>query len=152
MKKKQNGNLQNRKAKFDYALEDSFLAGLVLSGPEVRSIRDGRVSLKGAFVTVRDGELWLNNMLVTATSSNKAHFKESESSRPRKLLLKEKEIATLIAAKQQGKSIVATDLLRKKFIKVRISTGTGKKSYDKRETIKRREQNIEARRAISSRG
>lgn len=143
----------NRRARFDYELGDELVAGIVLTGPETRAARDGHIQLKGAFVTVRNGELWLNN----ASFSLKLNQRGEPSARsldtsPRKLLASRKQINTLRAKKQTGLTIVPTKLLTTgKFIKVVIALGKGKKRYDKRETMKRRDQEREANRQLSNR-
>lgn len=140
----------NRRARFDYELGEEIVAGLALTGPEVRAARDGHVQLKGAYVQVKDGELWLQN----ASFSLKLNQKGQASARtvdtsPRKILANRKQIDTLIAKRQEGMSIVPTKLLTTgRFIKVVIALGKGKKTYDKRETLKRRDQEREANRAI----
>lgn len=147
------GTVVNRRARFDYALGEDLVVGISLTGPEVRAARDGHVQLKGSFVTIRGNELWLNN----ASFSLKLNEKGNPNARsidtsPRKLLAKRREIDTLAAKKQQGTSIVPTKMLTSgRFIKVVIALGRGKKTYDKRETIKRRQQDREAKRAISHR-
>ena len=119
----------NRKAKFDYALGDELAVGMVLTGPEVRSIRDHHVQLKGSFVTLRNGELWLNNLTLGA-----------ETARNIKLLATKKQIAALGREKVAGCSIVPVKLLGGgRHIKLVIAVGKGKKKYDKRETIKKRD-------------
>ncbi len=119
----------NRRARYDYALGDELEVGMVLSGDEVRSIRDHHVQLKGSFVTVKDGELWLNNMTLGA-----------ETAKNVKLLATKKQIAALMREKVTGSTIVPVKLLGgKRFIKLVIAVGRGKKKYDKRETIKRRD-------------
>lgn len=131
--------IRNRRASFDYNLEDSIVAGLVLSGAETKALRLGHGHLRGAYVTVKDGELWLLN--ATITGFNGVKLSEEAQTRSRKLLLKKREIDRLLTAKQQGKSIIPTELLTKgRYIKLRVAIGTGKKRYDKRETIKRRDQ------------
>jgi SsrA-binding protein len=136
----------NRRARFDYDIHDEFKVGIVLTGPEVRSVRDGRASLRGAYVTVKDGELWLTNSSFTI----KQHGEESVvDTQPRKLLASKKEIAQIIAAKDIGLTIVPlTMTTNTRFIKLTIATAKGKHTYDKRETIKRRENEREARRLI----
>jgi SsrA-binding protein len=140
----------NRRARFDYELGDDIVAGVVLTGPEVRAARDGHVQLKGAFVSVRGNELWLNN----ASFSLKLNQKGQPGARtidtePRKLLASRKQIDTLINHKKTGMTIVPTKLLTtSKFIKLVIALGKGKKNYDKRETLKRRDQERDAQRAI----
>ena len=133
------GTIHNRRARFDYQLGDGILAGLVLSGAETKSLRMGHGHLRGAYVTAKDGELWLLNATITGSSG--ILISESDQTRSRKLLLKKKEIDALLAAKHQGKSIIPTDILTKgRYIKIKIAVGTGKKHYDKRENIKAREQ------------
>lgn len=147
------GTVVNRRARFDYALGEDLVVGISLTGPEVRAARDGHVQLKGSFVTIRGNELWLNN----ASFSLKLNEKGNPNARsidtsPRKLLAKRREIDALAAKKQQGTSIVPTKMLTSgRFIKMVIALGKGKKTYDKRETIKRRQQDREAKRAISHR-
>ena len=126
------------------------VAGIVLTGPETRAARDGHVQLKGSFVTVKGGELWLNN----ASFSLKLNERGKPGARtidtePRKLLASRKQITTLAARKKDGMSIVPTKLLTTgKFIKLVIALGKGKKRYDKRETLKRRDQERESARAM----
>ena len=142
----------NRRARFDYELGDEVVAGLVLTGPEVRAARDGHIQLKGSFVTIRNNELWLNN----ASFSLKGHQKGDPNARtvdtePRKLLASRKQIDDLAAKKKSGLTIVPTRLLTtSKYIKLVIALGKGKKNYDKRETIKRRDADRDAGRAMKS--
>ena len=143
----------NRRARFDYELEDDIVAGLVLTGIEARAARDGHIQLKGSFVTIKNDELWLNN----ASFSLKINERGQVSARtvdtsPRKLLASRKQIDLLSDRKKQGMTIVPTKLLTNgKFIKIVIALGKGKKKYDKRETIKRRQQDIESKRMIARR-
>jgi SsrA-binding protein len=140
-KKKQNTvkSIRNKRASFDYELEDSVVAGIVLSGAETKALRLGHGHLRGAYVTVKDGELWLLN--ATITGFNGVRLDEAEQIRTRKLLLKRKEIDRLLEAKQQGRSIVPLELLTKgRYIKLRIAVGTGRKRYDKRQALKQRDQ------------
>lgn len=139
MKKKSNDTVTvNRRARFDYALEDELICGMSLSGPEVRNIRDHHVQLKGSFVTVRKGELWLNNLTLG-----------SETARNIRLLVTKKQILALERAKQDGYNIVPLKLLAGgRFIKLVIATGKGKKKYDKRRTIKHRDLDREERRNL----
>ena len=140
----------NRRAHFDYEIGDEIVAGMVLTGPEVRAARDGHIQLKGSFVTVRNDELWLNN----ASFSLRLNQKNVENARtidtePRKLLASRKQIDDLVAHKKQGLTIIPLKLLTAgKFIKVVIALGKGKKNYDKRETLKRRDQDRDASRAL----
>ena len=140
----------NRRARFDYELGDDLVVGVALTGPEVRAARDGHVQLKGSFVTIRNNELWLNNASFSIRLQKKGEpTARTIDTEPRKLLAKRKEIETLQARKQSGMSIVPTKLLTSgKYIKLVIALGKGKKTYDKRETLKRRDQTREAARAI----
>lgn len=137
----------NRRARFDYELGDEIVAGLVLSGPETRAARDGHIQLKGSFVSIRSDELWLNN----ASFSLKLNERGKPGARtvdtePRKLLASRKQITLLQARKKDGMTIVPTKLLNKgRFVKLVIALGKGKKRYDKRETLKRRDQERDAR-------
>lgn len=140
-KQKQAGTkaIRNKRASFDYDLGDSIVAGIVLSGAETKALRMGHGHLRGAYVAVINGEIWLTN--ATITGFRGVRFEDNEQTRSRKLLLKKKEIDKLIEAKRQGKSIVPLELLTNgRYIKVRLSPGTGKKRYDKRQVIKQRDQ------------
>lgn len=144
----------NRRAKFDYELLDEIVAGISLTGPEVRAARDGHVQLKGSYVTIRSGELWLNNASFSMKLNTKgdSHNRTVDTS-PRKLLASRKQIDALEAKKTGGMSIVPTKLLTQgRYIKLVIALGKGKKNYDKRETIKRRETERDTMRAIKMRG
>ena len=119
----------NRRARFDYALGEELVCGMSLSGPEVRAIRDHHVQLRGSFVVLRNGELWLNNLTLG-----------SETVRNIKLLVTKRQLRDLARARQDGYSIVPTKLLGgERHIKLVIATARGKKKYDKRETIKKRD-------------
>lgn len=119
----------NRRAHFDYQLSDELICGMSLSGPEVRLIRDHHAQLKGAFVTIRGGELWLNNLTLGA-----------DTARNVKLLVTKKQLIMLKRARQSGLQLVPVKLLGgSRYIKLVIATGKSKKKYDKRETIKKRD-------------
>src|SRR5664279_608801 len=136
-------NILNRRARFDYSLGDEFVVGIILTGPEVRAIRDSHAQLRGAFVTIRDDELWLNNTSLTLKTSGKTNEPTVDTS-PRKLLAKRKEIDQIMAAKKDGMTIVPLKLLNhSRYIKVVIALAKGKKNYDKRGTLKRRDQDRE---------
>lgn len=143
----------NRRARFDYALGDEIVAGIALTGPEVRAAREGHVQLKGAFVTVRGDELWLNNASFSLRLNQKGQANaRTVDTEPRKLLASRKQIDSLVAQRKSGFTIVPTKLLTTgRFIKVVIALGKGKKNYDKRETLKRRDQERDARRSLSGR-
>lgn len=131
--------ISNRRVTHDYTLDDSFLVGVKLTGRETKSLRHGRGQLKGAYVTIKGDELWLIN--ATISSMPGILIEESEQTRARKLLAKRKEINNLISAKQQGLTIVPLELLTgSRFIKLRIATAKGKKLYDKRQSLKKRDE------------
>lgn len=146
-KRQSSGSIQNRRARFDYALDDSIVVGIALNGRETKALRLGHGHLQGAYVTVKNDELWLINASIHGT--NGIPIEDSEITRNRKLLAKKKEIEQLIAAKNQGKTIVPTDILiRSRFIKIKIAAGKGKKEYDKRQTIRKREDDRNAQKII----
>ncbi len=140
----------NRRARFDYELQDDLVVGVALTGPEVRAARDGHVQLKGSFVTIRAGELWLNNASFSIRLNKKGDTNaRTIDTEPRKLLAHRKQIDALAVSKQSGMTIVPTKLLTTgRHIKMVIALGKGKKNYDKRETLKHRDQTREAARAI----
>lgn len=143
-------SILNRRARFDYELGDEIVAGLVLTGLEVRAAREGHVQLRGAYVTIRQDELWLNNasFSLTLNQHGEANARTVDTT-VRKLLASRKQIDTLIAKKKDGLTIVPTKLLTSgKYIKLVIALAKGKKNYDKRETLKRRDQERESRRAV----
>ncbi len=147
-KKRPSGAITNRRARFDYQVEDSLVVGIALTGAETKSLRRGHGNLQGAYVTIKNNELWLINATVTGDKS--ILIPEAEQTRARKLLAKRKEIDQLIAQKQQGRTIVPLEILnRGRYVKLRIAAARGKKKYDKRETIKRRDQDREAQRLMS---
>ena len=143
----------NRRARFDYELGEEIVAGLVLTGMEVRAAREGHVQLKGAFVSLRNGELWLNNASFSLRLNERGQANtRSVDTSARKLLVSKRQLAHFTEAKKQSMTIVPTKLLTGgKFIKIIIALGKGKKAYDKRETIKRRDQDRETRRLIANR-
>ena len=131
----------NRRASFDYALDDELVTGVVLTGREARAARDGHVQLKGSFVTVRNNELWLNNSSFSLALNSKTDGSTSVDTSPRKLLASRKQIDELASRKQAGMTIVPLKLLTQgPYIKLVIALGKGKKNYDKRNSIKLRDQ------------
>ena len=148
-KKTPEKTIRNKRAGFDYTLGDSYLVGIVLNGRETKSLRLGHGQLQGAYVTVKDSELFLINASIHGTKG--IPITDSEVTRTRKLLAKRKEIDQIITAKQQSMTIVPTEILtRGRFIKLRISLGKGKKEYDKRETLKKRDDDRSVQRTIRS--
>ncbi|HUG40125.1 MAG TPA: SsrA-binding protein SmpB [Longimicrobiales bacterium] len=138
----------NRKARHEFEILDTMEAGLVLKGPEVKSIRDGKVSLAEAFARVDDGEVWLHGMHVTPYDP--ASRWNVDPTRPRKLLLKGGEIRRLIGATQEkGLTLVPLELyFRRGYAKVALGLARGKKLHDKREALKRRMHQREMEREI----
>jgi SsrA-binding protein len=133
-KKHQSQTVVNRRARYDYILGDNLTVGMALTGPQVRLIRDSHAQLRGSFVSIKNGELWLNNLTLGAESTTNI-----------KLLATRKQILQLTREKITGITIVPTKLLPTgRHIKLTIALGRGKKKYDKRETIKRRTQEREA--------
>jgi len=139
---------KNRRATFDYEIGERLVAGVVLLGSEVKSVKAGFASLKGSFIALRDGEAFLFNAHITpyAHAANKTDI---DPTRNRKLLLHRRQLDKLVQQKQSGLSVVPTALLLdKNLVKVEIGIGRGKKRYDKRETIKRRDTARELARSI----
>lgn len=133
----QNKVIRNKRASYDYALSDSYILGIVLNGRETKALRLGHGQLQGAYVTVKDGELWLINAQIHGT--NGIPISDTDKTRTRKLLAKKREINQLITAKQQGNTLIPTDILTNgRFIKVRVAVGRGKREYDKRHSIKQK--------------
>lgn len=143
---------KNKQAYFDYNIEDQLEAGIVLSGQEVKSVKKGDVSLKGAHVTIHGDEAFLVNAHISPYQYA-GQLVGYEPARSRKLLLKRSEISSLFGKyKEQGLAVVPLEFFTKRgLVKVRVGIGRGKKKQDKRETIKKREQDREIRRAIRSR-
>jgi len=141
----------NRKAFHNYNVGDGIEAGLALTGSEIKSIRSGRVSLGDAYVRPDGGELWLLNAHIARYDASS--YLNHEPKRPRKLLLHRKEINNLAARiAEKGLTLVPTRLYIKGHIaKVEIALAKGKKLYDKRETISRREMDRELARATKYR-
>lgn len=139
----------NRRASFDYALDDDLTVGVALTGREVRAARDGRVQLKGSFVTIRNNELWLNNASFSLNLNSKGVGETTVDTSARKLLAKRKQIDELAERKQAGMSIVPLRLLTQgRYIKLVIALGKGKKNYDKRQAIKKRDQERDTSRIL----
>lgn len=142
---------QNREAHFDYTIEHTLEAGIVLAGHEVKSVKRGDVSLKGAHVTIHGNEAVLVNAHISPYKYA-GEIKGYEPARSRKLLLNRKEISGLIGKfKEQGMAVVPLELYEKRgLVKVKLGIGRGKKKYDKRESIKKRESDRKIQRAIRS--
>ena len=130
----------NKRARYDYEILDTFEAGLVLYGYEVKSIKTGQISLKGAFVTIKQGELFLTNSHVPLYKKAST-ITDYDPDRPLKLLVKSAEIKRLLGKKQeQGLTFVPLKLYTKRsMIKLKFALARGKKKHDKREAIKKQD-------------
>jgi SsrA-binding protein len=139
----------NRKAFHNYSIEDTIEAGLVLAGHEVKSIRNGQASLAGAFVTIRNGEAWLRNAYI-GKYKQASSLEGYDENRERKLLLHKTEINRLTGkTREKGLTLIPLEIYTKKgFIKLKIGLARGKKQYDKRETIKKKEVKRKIERTI----
>jgi SsrA-binding protein len=141
----------NKKAYHNYFIGETYEAGIALTGSEIKSVRGGRVSLVDAYVRPERGELWLNNAHIARYEASS--YMSHEPLRPRKLLMHRKEISSLSSkAAEKGLTIVATKMYLKGGIaKVEIALAKGKKLYDKREAISRRDVERELARTIKIR-
>ena len=139
----------NRKARHNYQILDTIEAGIVLAGTEVKSLRNREMSIEDAFAVEHNGELFLHNLHIRAYSHGNIHNHEPQ--RIRKLLLHKKEIRKLSAQiSQQGLTLIPLDLhLRRGKIKVQLGLGKGKNVSDKRDSLKKKESDREARRAMA---
>lgn len=142
---------KNRRARHDYHIIDVREAGLVLTGTEVKSLRGGKANIGDAYGIVKNGELWLLNMHISAYE--KGGYANHEPDRTRKLLLHRKEIRRLIGAvEREGLTLVPLEIYFKNGVaKVALALGKGKKAHDKRDSIKEREAEREMARARSRR-
>lgn len=146
-KQRQTGTIQNRRARFDYELGDNLVVGLELTGAETKALRLGHGQLRGAYVTVKDDQLWLINAAIIGTAG--IPIEATAQTRTRRLLAKRREIDSLVTAKQQGRTIVPLEILTKgRYIKLRIAIGKGKKAYDKRHALKERDAARDVSRAL----
>ncbi|MCI0440216.1 MAG: SsrA-binding protein SmpB [Chloroflexi bacterium] len=139
----------NRKARFDYDIEDSMEAGLVLTGSEIKAIREGRVNLSDAYAKPENGELWLHNAHISEYSASGPH-NNHDPKRPRKLLLHKEQIADLTRhVAEKGRTIVPLKLyITRHVAKVELGLARGRKQYDKRRAIIDREREREAQDAM----
>jgi SsrA-binding protein len=138
----------NRKAYHDYHIQETVEAGIVLKGSEIKSVREGKVNLSDAYAKPENGELWLHNSHIA--SYDAASYNTHEPVRPRKLLLHRKEIDVL-AGKVVQKSLTLVPLklyIKHGVAKIELGVARGKKAYDKRETIARRDAEREVERAM----
>jgi len=139
----------NKKARFDYFIEETIEAGLALEGWEVKSLRAGRVQLKESYVTVKEGEAFLFGAHISALNTASTHI-HPDPTRTRKLLLHRKELAKILAAtSQKGLTCICTQLYWKgHLVKARIALAQGKKAHDKRDTEKERDWNRQKQRIM----
>jgi len=139
---------QNRKARYEYSILDTVEAGIVLQGTEIKSIRAGRINLKDGYASIRNGEIFLNNVHIAPFEQGNQF--NHDPVRTRKLLMKKKQIDRLVGeVKQGGVTLIPLKVyIKNGFAKVLIGLAKGKKQYDKRETIKRRDQDRQLRRAV----
>lgn len=142
---------QNKKARHDYHINDTYEAGLVLTGTEVKSLRQGRASLVDAFATVDEGEVWLRQAHIPEYSHGT--WTNHTARRTRKLLLNRREVGRISRALQAaGTTLIPLSIYFKHgYAKVEIAVATGKREYDKRETLRRRDAQREAERALADR-
>lgn len=138
----------NRKARHEYEVLDTFEAGLVLKGPEVKSVREGRIGFQDAFARVENGEVWLYNLHISPYEQ--ANRYNEDPLRTRKLLLRKEEIDRLVGkVEEKGRTLVPLQLyFRRGYAKVQLALARGRKLHDKREKLKRELQEKEARKAI----
>lgn len=138
----------NRKARHEYEILDTFEAGMVLRGPEVKSVRDGKIGFQDAFARVEGGEVFLYNLHISPYEQ--ANRENEDPLRTRKLLLHRGEIRGLIGqVEEKGLTLVPLELyFRRGYAKVLLGLARGRKLYDKREKLKRKTQEKEARRAM----
>ena len=131
-------NIVNKKANFDYFIEDTFEAGIVLQGWEFKSILKNKASLMNSYVTIKDNELFLFNATIQPLDTTSTH-NETDSLRSRKLLMKRKEINRLIGlVEQKGYTLIPIKMVRKNKVKLIFGLAKGKKLFDKRQTEKER--------------
>jgi len=142
---------KNRRARHDYTIIDTWEAGLVLTGSEVKSLREGKANLSDAYGIVRDGEIYIINLHISVYE--RASYNNHEPTRTRKLLLHKREIGRLIGAiERQGLTLIPLELYFKRGIaKVAIALGKGKKQHDKREDAKAKDADREIARAVRTR-
>lgn len=141
---------QNKKARHDYTIVDTYEAGIVLTGTEIKSVRGARITLKDGFAQIKNGEAWLNNVHITPYEQG--NIWNQDPDRTRKLLLKKREIEKLSnELKGTGMTLVPLKVyLKDGFAKVLLGLAKGKHDYDKRESIKRRELDRDIKRQIKA--
>lgn len=139
--KPQELNVRNKRATFEFEIIDRYVAGIILRGSEIKSVRDGKVSMNDAYCQFRDGELWIKNLNIS--EYKQATVWQHEPLRMRKLLLSKKELGKLLAkVKERGFTIIPLRLFMNErgFAKIEIALARGKKVHDKRASIKEKDQ------------
>lgn len=151
MAKNSEGKLlaQNKKASHDYFIEDTYEAGMVLTGTEIKSVRAGKANISDSFCTIRNGEAFVHNMHISPFEQGN-RFNPSDPTRARKLLLKRAEIHKLLGlSKQEGYTLVPLKIyIRNGYAKLLIGLAKGKKKYDKRESEAKRDAQRDIQRAL----
>ncbi|QWU16445.1 SsrA-binding protein [Paenibacillus sophorae] len=140
---------QNKKASHDYFIEDTYEAGMVLTGTEIKSLRNGRANIGDAFATIRGGEIFVHNMHISPfDQGNRAN--PDDPTRTRKLLLHKEQISKLLGhSKQEGYTIVPLKVyVRNGYAKLLLGIGKGKKQYDKRDSAAKRDAQRDIQRAL----
>jgi SsrA-binding protein len=142
---------RNRKARHEFDILETFEAGMALKGPEVKSIRSGGVAFRDAFARVDGGEVWLHNLHISPYEQ--ANRFNEDPLRPRRLLLHRQEIRKLVGkVEEKGLTLVPLEIyFTRGYAKVTLALARGRKLHDKREALKRRQQDLEARRAMDAR-
>lgn len=142
---------ENRKAFHDYFIEDRIEAGIILTGTEIKSIRNGRINLKDSYGRIDDGEIWVHQMHISPYEQGNRF--NHDPLRPRKLLLHRSEINKLVGKiQQQGLTLIPIKIyLKKGMAKVELAVGQGKKNYDKRQALAEKEGKRDIERALRDR-
>ena len=141
---------RNRKARHEFQVLETFEAGIELKGPEVKSLRAGEVSFRDSFARVKNGEVWLHSLHISPYEQ--ANRFNVDPIRPRRLLLKKSEIRQLVVkTEEKGLTLVPLEIyFSRGYAKVALAVARGRKLHDKRQELKRREQDREARRAMDA--
>ncbi|EHJ57278.1 SsrA-binding protein [Streptococcus urinalis FB127-CNA-2] len=149
---KEEGNVlaQNKKSRHDYSIVDTFEAGIVLTGTEIKSVRAARIQLKDGYAQIKNGEAWLINVHISPFEQG--NIWNQDPTRTRKLLLKKREITKITNdLKGTGMTLIPLKVyLKNGFAKVLVGLAKGKHDFDKRESIKRREQDRDIKRVMKS--
>lgn len=137
----------NRRARYDYELDRPIIAGIALLGIEVKGIRLGRLNITGAFVDIKNDQMWLKNMRIDFQAGHNS-TNQIDDIRNRQLLVTKRQLKQLTEAKGQGKTIVPLEVIAGKYIKLKIAAGRGRRKIDKRNLLKQRSQTKEIRKHL----